>query len=215
MTRVKICGLVDVKDAIAASEAGADFLRVVFAPSRRQLSAEKALQIVEAVRKLEKHPLMVGVFVNLPAMEVNKIANYCCLDWVQLSGDEGWRYCWQIERPLIKVIHVATRHTASQILTEIEAGYSLGLKNEPICLLDTQTGDAYGGTGRAFNWGLVKEVSVKYPLIIAGGLSPRNVGQLVRQVGPWGVDVSSGVESNGVKDSSKIRAFIEAVRSTQ
>ncbi len=212
MTRVKICGLTDVKNTIAASEAGADLLGLVFAPSRRQLSANKALRIVEAVRKLKQHPLIVGVFVNSPAREVNKIADCCRLDRVQLSGGESWQYCLEIERPLIKVIHITTRHTARQILTEIEKGYSLRLKNKPICLLDTEANDTYGGTGKAFEWGLAKEVSAKYPLIIAGGLSPQNVGQLVRQVNPWGVDVSSGVESNGQKDINKIKAFIEMVR---
>ena len=102
--------------------------------------------------------------------------------------------------------------TAKQIISDIETGYSSGLRHKPICLLDTKASDACGGTGRAFDWDLAREVSAIYPVIVAGGLDPENVGRLVRQVDPWGVDVSSGVESNGKKDIQKIEAFIKMVR---
>jgi phosphoribosylanthranilate isomerase len=215
VTKIKICGLTNEADAIAAAGAGADFLGLVFAQSKRQLSSERALQIVKAVHKLKKRPLIVGVFVNLAAGEINRIAGYCRLDMVQLSGDESWSYCLDIERPLIKVIHIETSQTASQVLSEIEEGYKVGLKQEPICLLDTKTGDVYGGSGRVFDWRLAEEVSGRYPLIIAGGLSPQNVGKLVKQVNPWGVDVSSGVESGGIKVIQKINGFIKAVRQAE
>jgi len=211
VTRVKICGITGVSYARAAIEAGADLIGVVFAPSPRQVTHEKAREIVAAVKE---HDLpAVGVFVNMPASTVNAVAALCELDWVQLSGDESWEYCRQIEKPVIKVIHIMPDWDEEELLAHLEEGQRALGSRSPLYLLDTFVEQKYGGTGKAFAWETARRAVAKYPVIIAGGLHPENVGEVVSSLKPWGVDVSSGVESRGVKDVAKIKAFVRAVRS--
>jgi phosphoribosylanthranilate isomerase len=212
VTSVKICGLSEVQHVLAAAEAGADFIGLVFAPSRRQVSTRKALRLIEAVCHLKTRPAVVGVFVNSPAEEVNRIADYCHLDRVQLSGDETWDYCRQIERPVIKTVHVSDTGAPGKIISEITRGYKLLARQNLICLLDSKVGETYGGTGQAIDWNLAAKISTRFPVLIAGGLTPTNVGRLIKKIRPRGVDVSSGVETGGQKDTKKIIAFIKAVK---
>jgi phosphoribosylanthranilate isomerase len=212
MTSIKICGLSEIQHVLAAAEAGADFIGLIFAPSRRQVSTRKALRLIEAVCHLKTRPAVVGVFVNSSAKEVNRIADYCHLDHVQLSGDETWDYCRQIERPIIKAIHVTNTSTPGKIISEITTGCKLLPKQNLICLLDSKVGETYGGTGKTIDWKLAGKISARFPLFIAGGLTPTNVVRLIKKNQPWGVDVSSGVETGGQKDTAKIIAFIKAVR---
>ncbi len=212
MTRTKICGITDSQQALAAAEAGADFLGLVFAESRRRIMPRQAADIIKAVRQLANPPLMVGVFVNTPAADINMVADGCGLDWVQLSGNESWEYCREIKRPIIKAVHIAASSTVRDIADIIEKGYRLIPRDRLVCLLDTQFKGAYGGTGQTFNWKLAAELAPRFPLMIAGGLTPDNVGQMLKEVHPWGVDVSSGVETDGRKDINKIREFVRAVR---
>jgi phosphoribosylanthranilate isomerase len=214
MTRVKICGIRDENNALAVVEAGADFIGLVFAPSKRQVTPTQACEIVSAVKKSSDAIKVVGVFVNAPASQVNEIADFCALDCVQLSGDESWEYCCEIVEPIIKAIRIG-QQSPEELCAELSAGVKLLPAQRFITLLDSQVEGKYGGTGESFNWKLAQQVAEKFPVIIAGGLNPKNVARLIETVKPWGVDVSSGVESNGLKDASKIRAFVKAVRSTQ
>jgi len=215
MTKIKICGITETEQALAAAEAGADYLGLVFAQSSRQINPQRAATIVHEVKKTVKSPQMVGVFVNLPSNDVNFIAESCRLDWVQLSGDESWDFCRQIKKPVIKAIHIFSNSSAVQIMDEIKKGYTFLSSEYPKILLDTRVKGTYGGTGKPFDWNLAKEVNLKYPVLVAGGLDINNVVQMIGEVKPWGVDVSSGVESRGKKDIGKIKQFIQNVKSVR
>jgi len=235
MTRVKICGIRSEGHALAAVEAGADLIGLVFAPSKRRVTPVEGREIASVVRqyratlnaapvevietgKLSKdfdlcatNPQVVGVFVNSAPSEVNRIADFCSLDWVQLSGDESWEYCREIIRPVIKAIRIGGQ-SPEAIRGELSAGEKLLGREKFMALLDSQVEGSYGGTGTTFDWNLAKQVARKFPVIIAGGLDPENVSQAITVVSPWGVDVSSGVETGGVKNVARMTSFIEAVR---
>ena len=211
MTKIKICGITGVSYSRAAVEAGADLIGVVLAPSPRQVTNEQAQEIAVAVK--EHNLPLVGVFVNMPASTVNAVASDCGLDWVQLSGDEGWEYCQQMEKPVIKAMHISPEWDEEKLLAHLENGQRVLGSRSPLYLLDTWLEQKYGGTGQAFAWEIARRAVEKFPVIIAGGLNPENVGKMVSGLRPWGVDVSSGVESQGVKDVAKIKAFVQAVRS--
>ena len=211
MTRIKICGIRDETNALAAVEAGADFIGLVFAPSKRQISPAQAREIANVVKKSSAATKVVGVFVNAPVFQINEIADFCSLDVVQLSGNESWEDCRKIGNPVIKAIRVG-RQSFADICAELSAASRLLARRRFITLLDSEVEGKYGGTGESFNWDLAQEVAKKFPVIIAGGLDPQNVASLIKRVAPWGVDVSSGVETAGVKDITKIKAFVEAVR---
>ncbi|OGO24541.1 MAG: hypothetical protein A2144_09690 [Chloroflexi bacterium RBG_16_50_9] len=212
MTRIKICGIKEESHALEAAEAGADFIGLVFAASPRQVTPVRAEKIAAALKKNKASTEVVGVFVNTPATLVKKIAHLCHLDWVQLSGDEPWQYCLELTIPVVKVIRLSRHHKPEIINADIAYGTRLLSSQKYLFLLDSDIRDKYGGTGRTFDWNLAKPIAAQHPVIIAGGLTPQNVAESIRTVSPWGVDVSSGVETRGVKDLAKIKKFIKAVR---
>jgi phosphoribosylanthranilate isomerase len=212
MTYIKICGIKNEADALGVAEAGADFIGLVFASSPRQVTPELANKITSALKKNKAKVKSVGVFVNMPLPTVKIIADDCSLDWIQLSGDESWEYCRELEKPVIKVIKFDSHKLVTTIDKQISEGKKMMGKNKYMVLLDTVAKDKYGGTGEVFDWNIAKPIVEKYPVIIAGGLNPRNVGEAIKTLKPWGVDVSTGIETKGVKDMKKIISFIAAVR---
>lgn len=215
MTRIKICGLRDPGHALVAAQHGADFLGFVFVPGvRRQLAVPDAQRVVAAYR--ERHgpggPRLVGLFADQPLDEVNRILQDCSLDMAQLCGNEPLDYCRQIARPVIKVLHVRDDDLPQQEVERLGAAIAPLREAGVIVTLDREAPQP-GGAGQTFNWGIAWELSPSRDFILAGGLTPDNVADAIRQVHPWGVDVSSGVETGGVKDPARIGAFIAAARS--
>ena len=197
MVRVKICGITNEKDALAAVARGADALGFIFAPSPRMVIPERAKQIIE---KLPPWITAVGVFVNEKPAKIMQIASYCNIDWAQLHGEESPEECRQLTLKVIKTVK-----NNIKIIPEYKAA---GI------LLDAYDPDRAGGTGRLYDWDKAKEAK-KYgrPIILAGGLTPDNVAEAVRIVRPYGVEASSGVEEEpGRKDHKKIEMFIKAAR---
>jgi phosphoribosylanthranilate isomerase len=211
MTRVKICGISEEAHALAAAEAGADFIGFIFAPSPRQVTPVQAEKIAAALKQSSHPAEVVGVFVNVTAALVNKIADACHLDWVQLSGDETWEYCREIEKPLINAVRVGGQ-SLEEISDFMAEGAQILAHQKHLFLLDSHVRGRYGGTGKTFDWSLAREVAEHFPVIIAGGLTPENVVRVIKTARPWGVDTSSGVEVDSKKHVARIRAFIEAVR---
>jgi phosphoribosylanthranilate isomerase len=213
MTRVKICGIKTEEHALAAAKAGADFIGLVFASSPRQITPAQANGIVSALKQGRKSvPEVAGVFVNTPVYVVNRVAEFCRLDYVQLSGDETMDYCRELIPPVIKVIRLSRHHQAEQVCRDLTVWSKVLSDQKYLFLLDAYDRGKYGGTGQSLDWEVAGQVAEQFEVIIAGGLTPANVPEAIKKVKPWGVDVSSGVETEGEKDSKKIRKFIKAVR---
>jgi len=212
MTYVKICGIKNEEDALGAAEAGADFIGLMFAASTRQVTPSQAAKVTAALKKNKASVECVGVFVNERIPTVRKIVDTCHLDRVQLSGDESWEYCAELALPFIKTIRLSSSERAESVKQKINKGKKSLRSQKHLIMLDTAAEGKYGGTGMTFDWTLAKTIVDKYDVIIAGGLNPGNVGRAIKLLKPWGVDVSTGVETKGIKDMKKIIKFIEAVR---
>ena len=218
MTKIKVCGFREASDALTAAEAGADYLGLVFVPSAgRRLSAEEAEALLAEFRQQwsrESSPKWVGLFGDQPAEEVVRITTRLGLDAVQLCGTEGMAYCAQMTVPVFKVIAIDTQVPASVVLPKLMVMIQRHSMAGHHPVLDTHVPGAYGGTGQAFDWALIRGLSQSFRFGLAGGLTEENVGRAIREVQPWGVDTSSGVESDGHKDPTRVRAFMKAVRET-
>jgi phosphoribosylanthranilate isomerase len=200
--RIKICGMTNTEDAVAAAELGADAVGFVFSPSPRQVSAEKAREIIIALPPFIQ---TVGVFVDEDPERVASIADSCRLDMLQFHGKESAAYCRRFGQQVIKAVRVQD-HDRLEGCSEY-SGVVAAL------LLDTYVPDRYGGTGLTFDWNLALEAKKYAPIILAGGLNPDNVADAISAVKPYAVDASSGLEKEpGVKDHEKMARFIQTVR---
>jgi len=201
MTKVKICGITSLEDALMAVEAGADALGFVFFDkSPRSIEPGRAARIIA---ELPPFVQVVGLFVNASLDFVNLTADSCRLDIVQLHGDESPSYCQAVRRRVMKVFRVRGMESLAPMADYQVAAF----------LLDAYSPNAYGGTGASFDWDCALAAKGHGPIILAGGLDPDNVASAVARVVPYGVDVSSGVESSpGRKDAEKVRRFIREAK---
>lgn len=208
MTKIKICGIQSFQDVDCLNETSPDFAGFVFAPGRRQIDCGKAFLLRSELRKEIR---TVGVFVNAEIDQIRQCCEAGIIDLIQLHGNEKEDYVRRLRqivpKPLIRAIRVGPGFDAGS-LSDFQNGQS-PLYDYP--LFDTLAVNAYGGTGISFDWSLVQ--SCRRPFFLAGGLGADNVGDAVRAVRPYGVDLSSKAESEGKKDIVKIREIIRAVRS--
>lgn len=227
VVKVKICGLTRVDDALAALDAGADYLGfILYPPSPRAVSPEIVASIATQLHAerpdlFAQHepPLLVGVFVNETAEQIAAVLDSCRLDLAQLSGDEDARLLTDPRSPLSGRSYKAIRPTTGAAAHDMSIHYANHRPDGPLyspqLLLDAPHALLYGGTGQTGDWAVAAELAATLPsLMLAGGLNPENVAQAVRRVRPFGVDVASGVEAApGLKDHQRVRQFIARAKS--
>ncbi len=201
MVRIKICGITNLEDALLSIDAGADMIGFVFAPSPRQLTAQKAAKIIAG---LPPGIIKVGVFVDSPLAGVTTTLADCGLDMAQLHGSESPDFCRGVGPDrTIKAFRVRD----AAVLQEMKS-YRVHA-----FLLDAYHPAKAGGTGRTFDWDIARNARKYGKIILSGGLNPENVAEAIRTAQPWAVDVSSGVEARpGKKDPEKVTAFIKNCR---
>ena len=216
MPKVKICGVQRVRDALTAVEAGADFIGLNFVPNRRRrVSVEQARRMVDAVKAASDNPpRLVGLFADQTLEEVRETVRGSSVDMVQLCGAESMKFCEQAPAPVFKVIHVPGGFQGAEELEKLGRRLTALREQGFLATLDRKVAGLQGGTGQTFDWMVAAQLSeVGFEFLLAGGLTPENVSRAVREANPWGVDVSSGVESGGVKDAEKIRRFVAEAKS--
>ncbi len=222
MTFVKICSVRSVEHADWAREAGADAIGMIFADAPRRIDIkvaravrrelgprveilESRVETFERERQAAGQPLLVGVFARQSVDEIERVLNQVDLDLVQLSGGEHPALVNRVRRAVVRAVHIQEGMDKNAVLREIDRAPNTVTHLEP----KSRQG---GGMGRVFDWSLAAQVARLRPFFLAGGLNPDNVGEAVRTVRPWAVDVSSGVETDGTKDREKIRRFITAAK---
>lgn len=200
MTKVKICGITNLQDALRAANCGADALGFVFAPSKRQVTVDMVREITS---QLPAFVTKVGVFVDEDLDRVKEIMASCSLDLAQLHGAESPEYCRQLFPRVVKAFRIKDPESLDELPRYKVSGY----------LLDSYVEGRQGGSGVSFNWDLARDAARCGPVILGGGLHPANVWLAITMAQPYAVDVCTGVESSpGKKDPAKLADFIRAVR---
>lgn len=213
--KVKICGITNIEDAVAATEAGADYLGFIFwSPSKRSITVNRTCEIVRILRQREDCPRLVGVFVDETSQEVTSILERCVLDMAQLSGNEPPSFVGDPTSPLYGRSYKALRPTS---LAEAQAEVEWYVPPDPNGARPSLLLDAYhphlpGGSGRRVDWDMAAEIARDVPyMMLAGGLNAASVAEAIKKVRPFAVDVASGVESEpGRKDHAQLKAFVAA-----
>jgi phosphoribosylanthranilate isomerase len=210
---IKICGLRDPEHAIAAAEAGADLLGLVFASSRRQVTHDEARSIVDAVHQAmgDERPLFVGVFVDASLETIEATAAATGISVAQLHGQDVGDVLRRTSLATIRAVAPPPGQDARAVLGRID-GERVDATTPALSFIDAYDPVLHGGTGRRADWELARIVAGSTGLMLAGGLNPETVAEAIETVRPAGVDVSSGVERNGVKDPDLIRSFIARAR---
>lgn len=208
-TKIKICGITNLEDARFAAGALVDYLGFIFyEKSPRYIEPGEAGAIINWIEGPEK----VGVFVNQPLDDVNRIAKETGLDYVQLHGDESVEYCELVDKPIIKVIHIE-EETVDYLLKHQVEQYA---EVADYLLFDTKIEGKWGGTGTAFDWNILKEIGNDIPFFLSGGLDADNIKEAIETVQPFAVDVSSSLEQKpGLKDFGKIEAFMDEINALE
>ena len=205
--QVKICGLRTIEQMQSARDAGVDLLGLMFYEhSSRYIQPQVAKELLKTFEDGQNSPDTVGIFVNKDVDFVNNIADEIGLNFIQLHGDESPEFCMRIHRPVIKALRLTEQSHSRLVEAYLHTAWRI--------LLDTPT-DKWGGTGKTHDWTLARSIAQERPIFLSGGLTPASVGEAIQQVHPWGVDVSSGVETHGKKDIKKIHAFVENARNSR
>ncbi len=212
-TVVKVCGVRRLADAVVAARAGADYFGMVFVPGRRRrIEPEAARVITDGLPDIDAEgPKSVGLFGDQPLDEVLETIATAGLDYTQLCGEEPLDYCRVVlqRAGVIKVLHVSNDDQPDVVAERIDAFAAAGCT----VTLDSQVAGLHGGTGQSFDWRIAAQLAASgRRFLLAGGLTPANVAEAVSVAHPWGVDVSSGVETDGVHDPAKIRQFVANAR---
>ncbi len=208
-TRIKICGITNLEDARFAAGALVDYLGFIFyEKSPRYIEPGEAGAIINWLEGPDK----VGVFVNQPLDDVNRIAKETGLDYVQLHGDESVEYCELVDKPIIKVIHIQEETVPYLLEHQIDQYTEVA----DFLLFDTKIDGLWGGTGKSFDWEMLTEAEIDIPFFLSGGLNAENISEAIKTVRPYAVDISSSLEQKpGLKDFEKIEVFMDQMRALE